>query len=328
MAAVIPYPTEDMTGGWYDIYRFCKYQQPDLIYVAIGCSQKRHEYGKHSPQECPPFVRDWIARVGESALAVCILIDPDLEEDLYVLRDLTDDELAHTKIITARRELCWSNLDDKAFIRSLCDLAVNEPDTYLIVQDYSGEDIRRHYPLDWFDRSTLLRKVVFDVGFMEGGCWLDFDKVRLKRDADGGFLQPPYMPLSSAIAIASPELSISAGEAEVIRFLAERRYYMLVSYVFGYYRHPAERDWCNAEAVAQKFREIAATEAYGVPVSITKENLKLLATRMVEDFARTAGAEITAAEIADMLDEPTEKVLPAAVCTLRSIINEMVATSP
>lgn len=307
-----------MTAAWYDIYRFCEFHRPNVIYVAIGCSQKRHEYGKHSPQECPPFVRSWQTNTGHPATAVCILIDPDLEEDLYVLRDLTDAELAHTKIITVRRELHWSDPADTAFIRALCELAINEPDTYLIVQDYSGEDIRRHYPLDRFDSPSLLRKVVFDVGYMDGGCWLDFDKVRLERDASGGFLQPPYMPLSSAIAVASPD---------VIRFMAERRYYMLVSYVFGYYRHPAERDWCNADAVVHKFREIAATEAYGVPVSITKENLKILAMRMVEDFARTAGAEITTAEITEMLDEPTEKVLPAAVSTLRAIINELVTPS-
>lgn len=312
------YPTEDMTAAWYDIYRFCKYHQPDLIYVAIGCSQKRHEYGKHSPQECPPFVRDWTVKIG-GGLAVCILIDPDLEEDLYVLRDLTDAELARTKIITARRELRWSDPADTAFIRGLCELAVTDPDIYMIVQDYSGEELRRHYPLQWFDGPTLLRKVAFDVAYMDGGCWLEFDKVRLERDADGGFLQPPYMPLSRAIAIASPD---------VIRFLAERRYYMLVSYVFGYYRHPAERDWCSADAVAFKFREIAATEAYGVPVSITKENLRVLAMRMVEDFAKTAGAELTEAEIAEMLDEPTEKVLPAAVSTLRGMINELVSASP
>jgi hypothetical protein len=153
---------------------------------------------------------------------------------------------------------------------------------------------------------------------MDSGCWIDFDKIRLERDTDGGFLQPPYMPLSSAIAIANPE---------VIRFLAERRYYTLVSYVFGYYRHPDERDWCTPETVAFKLRDMCAAEAYGFdsPVSVTKENLRVLASRMVEDFAHTAGAELTAAEIARMLDEPTEKVLPTATSTLRIMINEMVS---
>jgi hypothetical protein len=296
-----------------------------MIYVGIGCSQKRHEYGKHSPQECPPYVRN------QHRSAVCILIDPDLEDDLYVLRDLTDEELSRTRIITVRRNFYWKTPEDMAFIHSLCGLALHVPDTYLIVQDYSGEELRRHYPIQHFG-PALLRKVIFDISYMGGGCWLDFDKVRLERDTDGGFLQPPYMPLSSAIAIATPE---------VIRFLAERRYYTLVSYVFGYYRHPVEPceehsqrppsadiepcDWCTPETVAFKLREICAAEAYGVPVLVTKENLRVLASRMVEDFANTAGAELTAAEIARMLDEPTEKVLPRATSILRIMINEMVS---
>ncbi len=304
-------------GGWGDILRYCEYHRPDLIYVAIGCSQKRHAYGQHSPQECPPFVRGWQTRDGHPATSVCILIDPDLEDDLYVLMDLSDEELTRTRIITMRCEFNWKEPVDIAFAHGLCQMVLYMPDTYLIIQDYSGAELRRHYPIDRYG-PALLRKAVFDVGYMDGGCWLDFDTVRLERDADGGFLQPPYMPLSEAIAIASPE---------VIRFLAERRYYTLVSYVFGYYRHPAERDWCTPDAVAFKFREMCASEAYGVPVSVTKENLKLLGTRMMEDFAKTAGVEITGAEIADMLDEPTEKVLPAAVCTLRAMINEMMIPS-
>ena len=319
--------TLSIVDGWNDILHYCEHHKPDVIYVGIGCSQKRHEYGKHTAQECPPFVRNFVS----VATAVCILIDPDLEDDLYVLRDLTDEELSRTRIITVRRNFYWENPDDMSFIHSLCGIALRGPDTYLIVQDYSGEELRRHYPIQHFG-PALLRKVVFDVSYMGGGCWLDFGKVRLERDMDGGFLQPPYMPLSSAIAVASPE---------VIQFLAERRYYTLVSYVFGYYRRPVEpceehsqrppsadiepRDWCTPETVALKLREICAAEAYGVPVSVTKENLRVLASRMVEDFAHTAGAELTAAEIARMLDEPTEKVLPRATSTLRIMINEMVS---
>lgn len=310
--------TVSPVGGWGDILRYCDYHQPDLIYVAIGCSQKRHQYGQHSPQECPPFVRAWQTRDGHPAHVVCIFIDPDLEDDLYVLHDLTDEELTRTRIITMRCEFNWSEPIDAAFAHGLCHMVLHAPDMYLIIQDYSGQDLRRHYPIDRFG-PALLDKAVFDVAYMEGGCWLDFDKVRLERDATtGAFLQPPYMPLSRAIAVASPE---------VIRFLAERRYYTLVSYVFGYYRHPAERDWCTPHDVVGKLREICAPAAYGVPVSVTKKNLRTLAVRMVEDFAKTAGATLSAAEIEEMIDEPTEKVLPAAVSTLRAMINDAVSVA-
>ena len=309
------------TIGWDDTINYCEYHKPDLIYVAIGCSQKRYEYGKHSPQECPPFVRDWLSdsdsergseedRIGSKI--ICILIDPDLEDDPYVLMDLSPEEMKLTRVITVRREFHWSLPQDTVFIHALCSLAINVSNTYLIVQDYSGDDMRQHYPIDRFG-PMLLRKVVFDVSFMDGGCWVDFDKVRLFRDEDGAFLQPLYMPLTSAITIASPE---------VIHFIAERRYYALVSYVFNYYRHPGEREWYNQENVEIKLRDSCAAVAYGVPLLVTKENLHTLATRMIEDFARTAGAELTAAEIAHMMDEPTEKVLNS-LSTLRLMINEL-----
>lgn len=312
-------PAAAATADWSDIIRYCEYHRPDLIYVAIGCSQKRHPYGKHSPQECPPFVRQWETRSGAPAMSICILIDPDLEDDLYVLRDLSDEELSRTKIITVYRNFFWANLRDREFIHALCDLAIKAPDTYLIVQDYSGEDIRRYYPYgNPRFSSDLLSKVAFDVGFMDGGCWLDFDKVRLERDATtGGFLQPPYMRLCDMGAIATPE---------VLLFHTEQRYYTLVSYVFGFYRHPGERDWCSADAVRLKLMQIA--HVYGVPVSADAANLKALTSHMLEDFARAAGAELSVAEITDMLDEPTEKVLPAAASTLKLLITSHYSPAP
>jgi hypothetical protein len=305
----------DLSHEWNNIINYCKYHKPDLIYVAIGCSQKRYEYGKHSPQECPPFVRHW-THIGLSSNTVCILIDPDLEDDPYVLMDLTEEELAHHRIITIRRNFNWKT--EATFIDSMCEFALSAPNTYMIVQDYSGTELHKYYPLQRFG-SALLQKVIFDVSYMDGGCWVDFDKVRLERDmVTGAFLQPPYMPLSRAISITTPD---------VIYFLAERRYYTLVSYVFGYYRHPDERVWCTPETVAFKMSEICASEAYGVPISVTKENLKLLAIRMVEDFAKTADAKLSSTEIAEMLDEPTEKVLPTTVSTLRPMINELVTSA-
>ncbi len=330
-----------MTVDWSDTVRYCQYHRPDLIYVAIGCSQKRHAhpletrmrelsssageaaYGKHSPQECPPFVRQWVTRSGAPARSVCILIDPDLEDDLYAFYDLTAEELARTRFITVRRNFNWvseASTADRDFIHALCDLAIHAPDTYLIVQDYSGEELRRYYPLGHprFSAPDLLAKVAFDVGFMDGGCWLDFDKVRLERDATtGGFLQPPYMRLREMAAIATPD---------VLLFHAEQRYYTLLSYVWGFYRHPGERDWCSADAVQAKMG--ALPYVYGTPNTIDAPNLKALATHMLDDFAQTAGAELTPAEIATMLDEATEKALPSALSTLKLLITEHYRPAP
>jgi hypothetical protein len=299
-----------MATSWQNIIHTCEHHAPDIIYVAIGCSQKRHEYGKHSPQECPPFVRQWVSATGAPARSICILIDPDLEDDLYVLFDLTDEELSRTRILTVRQEFHWSTSDvDRNFINSLCELALRSPNTYLIVQDYSGEDICRHYPIDMFGPS-LIGKVVFDVRFANGGCWIDFDKIHLERDAEtGAFLQPPFLPLAVAAPIAAPD---------TLQYILDQRFYTLVSCVFRYYKHPDPGSILNA-----KIKTVSV--AYGVPVSV---DLRVLAEIMIDDFATAAGVELSGVDITHMLDEPTEKVLPAAMSTLKLMITQTYIGSP
>lgn len=296
---------------WQDIIHNCQHHVPDIIYVAIGCSQKRYTYGKHSPQECPPFVRQWVSTTGETARSICILIDPDLEDDPYVLFDLTSEELSRTRILTVRQEFHWDSDGDINFINTLCALAIRTPNTYLIVQDYSGENIQRHYPIDMFGQ-PLINKVIFDVSFASGGCWIDFDKIRLERDVEtGAFLQPPFLPLAVATQIADPD---------TLQYMLDQRFYTLLNYVFRYYKHP---DSSLQDILYAKVKTVSV--AYSVPVSV---DLRYLAEVMIADFAATAGAELSRVDIAHMLDEPTEKVLPVAMSTLKLIITQMYVGSP
>lgn len=182
----------------------------DLIYVAIGCSQKWYQQSgaQGSAQEYPPFVSQWHGR------RLCILIDPDLEEEpmgitqaggaAAALPDCMPLTLEYTRrpaitFVALRKHFVWWKDDEghaacAAFLHALIARAVYTGGPHMIVQDYSGADIRQYFPVENFSH-TLFAKVLFDVTGGDAGCFVDFSKVRLVRDSAGHFVQPVYTPL-------------------------------------------------------------------------------------------------------------------------------------
>ena len=101
--------------------------------------------------------------------------------------------------ITSRRRFSWGG-SDTPFINDLCKLALNSQ-TFLIVQDFSGRIIDEYYPIQTFG-PKLLKKVLFDFTYRDGGCYIDLEKVRILRREDGTFIQPAYEPVSSFLNAA------------------------------------------------------------------------------------------------------------------------------
>ena len=64
----------------------------------------------------------------------------------------------------------------------------------MILQDYTGRDIRPYYPIDI--HPDIQKSVLYDVTYGDGGCWIDFDTIRILKDTAGNFLQPAYLHLS------------------------------------------------------------------------------------------------------------------------------------
>lgn len=170
-------------------------QKPALVYLGIGCAR--------APlQQYPPFLKKFGGR------QVCILIDPDLEESF------THETPDTVTFVYLRRYFDWAT--EGEFIKELCQL----PGAQLIVQDYSGTDISTYYPLQDMGPS-ILRKVVFDVTYGSGGCYMDFATVHILRTVDGGFINPLYEPLTVIRPHISPELftRLIRGRNIAIRFV-------------------------------------------------------------------------------------------------------------
>jgi hypothetical protein len=265
----------------------------DLIYVAIGCSQKHYQTTGHggSPQEYPPFVAEWPGR------KLCILIDPDLEESPVgivqargapaTLADAVPLTLEFATgrpsvtFIALRRMFHWYPRDEgyaecKRTLDWLIQPCLAPHGPHMIVQDYSGTDIRQFFPVEPFGTS-LMAKVLFDITGGDAGCFVDFSKFRVVRDPAGHFVQPAYTPLWKLKA-----LRLGKAYEDQIR----DRYNLALDSAARCWRaqngHDQPRDWYAPHRVADRIKPLLY--AYGIdPVLANRGDEPLIPFAAVEE---------------------------------------------
>lgn len=300
-----------------------------LIYLAIGCSQIYYPPDKGSPQQFPPFVA---AHAGHK---ICIWIDPGLEPEprgfqnaglaAQPLPDNTVADVGFATFIPLRTNFYWpsrwapitsENVQQcMRFIDGLCQLCVCMHDSAsMIVQDYSGADIRHFYPLERFG-PALLPKVLFDVTYKDSGCFVEFDRVHILRDTDG-FVQPAYSPMWLLAPVA--------GAAPIIEAEMADRYNILVNYVWRLYKiqmgREVPRDWCTPDVITEKARRLYLV--YGVPLASTDTPaLHRLLAEGISDFCAVVGHYQTQADTASLIDGDND-TLPNALKILRTVASE------
>jgi hypothetical protein len=320
-----------MVFTYDEILTICKNKvvtHPDsLIYVAIGCSQAHYPPTGGTPQQFPPFVA---AHAGHK---ICIWIDPGLEPEprgfqnaglvTQPLPDNTIADVGFATFIPLRKNFAWPRhwgTDSEVrpctqFIDELCRLCVHPVSTAsMIVQDYSGADIRQFYPLERFG-PALLAKVLFDVTYKDSGCFVDFARVHILRNNDG-FVQPAYSPMWS--------LATVDGAASVINAEMGDRYNTLINYVWRLYKiqtgREVPRDWCTPDVVATRARRLFI--AYRLPQGSTDTpTLHHLLVEGIFDFCSVAGHYQTHADTVALIDGDNT-TLPNALNILRLVASE------
>jgi hypothetical protein len=162
----------------------------------------------------------------------------------------------------------------------------------MILQDYTGELFRRHYPIELYERDSLLRHVLFDMTYRDAGCCVDTSAVHIYRDNNGDFVQPSYLPLTSAQAYLSP--------TELLNEMKER-YSAVIDYAhrmvrieYGY--EPA-RHWCTYDDVFEKTRHLF----YVYQLDTSVDLLQALILESVLDIVTVAGGTVTSSEMLSMI---------------------------
>ena len=285
-----------------DIAALCRataQQGQTTIYFAIGCALGRYEPDGHPRQQYPPFMGGFPGR------QICILMDPDLESPPRAYRDLTGSDIPDQPIvtigeitfITARRYFEWNSDEARKFMDYLCEICLNTP-THLIVQDYAGNYIEQYYPIDTFG-PAITKKVLFDVTYRDGGCFIDLNAVRILRGRDGSFVQPKY----DAITMLRPHIS-----AEQLRNTLRERRSDLVNYIKRYHRIltgvEEYRDWCTAEVVHRHMQTLCS--AYRVTPEPSIRNMEQLMSAYLFDLCVAIGDRVTEEAAMDLIRSPNK----------------------
>ena len=274
-----------------DILTRVREETPDLIYVAIGCA-------RNAEQQCPPQVHSWTGH------KLCILIDPILESP----------PLAHSSdnitVIPVYRNFEWAEQGDNDFIRALCRYTMTRTNAHMIVQDYTGTDIYPYYPGPDFSK-----RVLFDITYSDGGCYVDFSTVQILRDAGGDFIQPHFTTLTKLA-----RLPATVRKPEVMK-----RRNAIINYLHYYYRtkkhgYPPE-DWLFT--VERKLQPLVVQFAsiYNQWPILTLETVRVLLVRSIQDLSTATGVEVPSAELTELIESPERNVFGNAIGKLCELIN-------
>jgi len=278
-----------------EILEYCASQDPDLVYLAVGCSQAHWESDDThaSPQGHPPPI------VALGGRQICILVDPTLENPPRCCRDQTptDAQMIHegsTTFITLHRNFDWE-YNDQPLIEELCRRAISTKMRF-IAQDYAGHIIDAYYPIRQFG-PDLLKKVLFDFTYMDGGCFINFDNVRIMLRPDGSFVQPIYETLAAVMPFIT--------ESQ-LRFIVPKRTSTMYCYVKRLHSIQAgteeERQWCTPFEVRKLIAPLA--EIYGTSLSTSNANLAELMSRYLLDMSAAVGDPITKDDAMELATKP------------------------
>jgi hypothetical protein len=261
-----------------------------LVYVAIGCAQGRYPPGEHSAQEYPPFIRDF-AGVHRR---IAFLIDPELEDPPRALHDASNDTTV--TFIPIRRPLFWTQppphipgaLHGPTLLRTLLDCNPH----YIVVQDYTGENIALHDP-------DIPGRVLFDATYGDYGCFVDFTKHRhIPRDpVTDAILHLDRLPLRD-IPAEFTELRHRQARSRA----SDLRYY--IHRTLRVLRGQTEAaEWCSPAEVQSRLRRLAPIYAPAATTP-TEAHLLQIGTEMLRDFGVPP---------ADLLADPTGETLSRAL---------------
>jgi hypothetical protein len=300
----------------YDpILHHCFTEKPNLIYVGIGCALPYESPNSNQiQQQLPNFIRDWEdAQILDGVRKVCVLLDPLLEYPPRLFGNALskeDDPMLPTPleplvydrdtlVFPIRREFHYNRPTDADFLHALCHLCVQEKGAVkLVVQDYTGRDIRPFYPTkdfgDWIHPYVLYD---FTHG-SDNGCFVDFSKVEILRfPGSGNFIQPSCFPLHL--------LQIyTKRHSPILQHEINRRTDAIKNCLWHFYRiqigvlEPSA--WCTAEHVKETLRSVVGP--YELPVSLEPSNLRVVMMLILEDVARITGHPITRTELQRIFD--------------------------
>lgn len=280
-----------------------------MIYVSIGCALDWNKDPQQIQQQYPAILDTFPGQ------RVCILIDPSLEYPPKATRSApvssslpipppAYDTRPSTPIVKdgvvffpVYRAFEFTHPQDAEFLHTLCSLCVETNGaTKLIVQDYTGRDIRPYYPTDIFG-DAIRPWILYNMTYRDSGCYVDFSTVHVLRDPAGNFVHPECLSLRQIRQIAPTGSRILRDEMKERTDLVCNYLYRRYAVQAGY-KEPA--DWCSPANVIIHLRRL--TLAYGSPTNLTQTNLKRVILACLQDVGDVMDKEVSAETVYTLLD--------------------------
>ena len=185
--------------------------KPEVIYFAIGCCMGHYEdINPSNNQENPKFMEKFTGKK-----KFYIFMDPVLETPLKLESQMrlvqTDSEDNYRvfenedyHIVAINKEYHFDNNEmDMSFLHELVNYVLDN-NIKMIVQNYTGCNISIYYTkfFDIYERSKLIKNVLFDITQNDGGCFINFNDYQIYYDGENNFIQDKFMPL---VKMVSPE---------------------------------------------------------------------------------------------------------------------------
>jgi hypothetical protein len=205
-------------GTWKLIINILKQRKFDIIYFSIGSGMgnyyyegEEHKYNQrlitsNNNQQYPEFLNNYKRKL-------IILIDPNLEEDLQIIKYYKNRDRYLNKynidknirlyennddVIIAATEL----FDDKEYNIYITDIILTcfDTKTKVIYQSFLGEILSNKYrnllnKLYYINRNDILKNVLFNVGYDTGNS-SPILPTKLLLDNNNDFIQPKFIPLT------------------------------------------------------------------------------------------------------------------------------------
>lgn len=240
---------------------------PDLIYIAIGCSMISYDHIiSDNNQQYPNFINNFNKKI-------IILIDPCLEYPLAIqkilnynnnIKFLFDKKLRYFNTnnnyiyainskfhFHSEYDINYYNINnndnndnnnhDMDILYNIIELVLESYNLKkLIIQDYTGRDLTWYYIslLKYFNKN-ILSSVIFDTTQLDGGCFINLDKITILYDNLGNFIQEKYSKLNIIKKYNSTLYEkILAYRINILK-------YPILSYYTNLYLENDLEKWCN-----------------------------------------------------------------------------------
>ena len=287
--------------------------RPSLVYVSIGCAAHDDPHSQGQIQQFPPFVRDWTGK------KLCILIDPYLEApprstiDIQATQNVLSEGVegviwttSDTIFVPLQKNFYYQNEkfyntgippdheNDIQFMESLCKQTLSF-NAKMIVQDYTGRDINAYYPT--ISHPKLFGSILYDVTYKDGGCFIEFDDIRILRDTDGDFIQPLYSPLSAIYG----KIPDSIFQKELTRRCQNLRILHMYACIIRGLAEP--RDWLTEEHVS------GIANIYGKMYRVSSSDILSILTSAARDVCAASSCSLSTEDIDTIVLGPTHQFM-------------------